>query len=318
VADYPTLNDWLRNAKPGSPWLPFFHGTAQDPGICGTLETILRRLEATNPSGLGSLKKRFGDDDEGNVFGLRTELLIGFQLAEAGIPFRFGGRAEPDVKCELTPEIWIEARTRSRDDVLLLQRDLRVALGNSPVNAILSFERRLAVSEGERNAIIRRVLEAVESRGTAHSISVLLPEIEGTCGIESSPFGTPSVFLGAVTSNLGVHMGEVERELHNVIAEKTDQSVRNAWSKDTLLVVDASRLGMAWLRPEEVWQGRLQQLSLDWGTRPFLGVVVVFAGLVSTSMRTTGVVRDGLPPQTMSCLSKVLYVLGCQVPTVRR
>jgi hypothetical protein len=158
----------------------------------------------TNPSGLGSLKKRFGDDDEGNVFGLRTELLIGLKLAEAGIPFRFGGRAEPDVKCELTPEIWIEARTRSRDDVLLLQRDLRVALGNSPVNAILSFERRLAVSERERNAIIRRVLEAVESRGTAHSISVHLPEIEGTCGIEPSLFGTPSVLLGAVTSNLGV------------------------------------------------------------------------------------------------------------------
>jgi hypothetical protein len=163
VPDYPTLSDWLRNAKSGSPWLPFFHGTAQDPGICGALETILGRLEATNPSGLGSLKKRFGDDDEGNVFGLRTELLIGFQLAEAGIPFRFGGRAEPDVKCELTHGVWIEARTRSRDDVLLLQRDLRVALGNSPVNAILSFERRLAVSEGERNAIIRRVLEAVES-----------------------------------------------------------------------------------------------------------------------------------------------------------
>ena len=191
VLDYPTLSDCLRNAKPGNPWLPFFHGTAQDPGICGTLETILRRLEVTNPSGLGSLKKRFGDDDEGNVFGLRTELLIGFKLAEAGIPFRFGGRAEPDVKCELTPEIWIEARTRSRDDVLLLQRDLRVALGNSPVNAILSFERRLAVSEGERNAIIRRVLEAVESRGTAHSISVPLPEIEGTCGIEPSPLTVP-------------------------------------------------------------------------------------------------------------------------------
>ena len=115
MPDYPTLRDWLRNAKSGSPWLPFFHGTAQDPGICGALETILGRLEATNPSGLGSLKKRFGDDDEGNVFGLRTELLIGFQLAEAGIPFRFGGRAEPDVKCEFTPEIWIEARTRSRD-----------------------------------------------------------------------------------------------------------------------------------------------------------------------------------------------------------
>ena len=105
MPDYPTLSDWLRNAKSGSPWLPFFHGTAQDPGICGALETILGRLEATNPSGLGSLKKRFGDDDEGNVFGLRTELLIGSQLAEAGIPFRFGGRAEPDVKCELTPEV---------------------------------------------------------------------------------------------------------------------------------------------------------------------------------------------------------------------
>ena len=190
--------------------------------------------------------------------------------------------------------------------------------GTPPSTRILSFERRLAVSERERNAIIRRVLEAVESRGTAHSISVRLPEIEGTCGIEPSPFGTPSVLLGAVTSNLGVHMGEVERELHNVIAEKTDQSVRNAWSKDTLLVVDASRLGMAWLHPEEVWPGRLQQLSLDWGTLPFLGVVVVFAGLVSTSMRTIGVVRDGLPPQTMNCLSKVLYAVGCQVPTVRR
>jgi hypothetical protein len=69
---------------------------------------------------------------------------------------------------------------------------------------------------------------------------------------------------------------------------------------------------MAWLSPEEVWLGRLQQLSLDWGTLPFLGVVVVFAGLVSTSMRITGVVRDGLPLQTMSCLSKVLHVLGRQ------
>ena len=128
MPDCPTLSDWLRNAKSGSPWLPFFHGTAQDPGICGALETILGRLEATNPSGLGSLKKRFGDDDEGNVFGLRTELLIGFKLAEAGIPFRFGGRAEPDVKCELTHGVWIEAseempRPRhDREDPALRQR----------------------------------------------------------------------------------------------------------------------------------------------------------------------------------------------------
>jgi len=83
-----------------------------------------------------------------------------------------------------------------------------------------------------------------------------------------------------------------------------------------VLVMDVSRLGMAWLRPEEVWKGRLQQLSLEWGTRPFLGVVLVFAGLVSTSMRTIGVVRDGLLPQTMSCLSKVLHVLGCQAVVV--
>jgi hypothetical protein len=47
-------------------------------------------------------------------------------------------------------------------------------------------------------------------------------------------------------------MSEIEREVGNVVREKTAQSTRNVWGAETLLVVDASRLGMAWLRPEEV------------------------------------------------------------------
>jgi hypothetical protein len=310
MSSYPVLREWLRDAKPASPWLPFINGSAQDPGFCNALETILERLERENPPGLASLRKRFGDDDEGNVFGLRTELVLGFHLAEAGVPFRFGGTGEPDFCCALAPDIWIEARMRGRDDLHLLQTDLRLALGSASVNVTLSMERRLVISEADRAATIERVLEALAAGTPTTPVSIHLPEVDATAGIEQSPFGSPSVFVGPVTADLAVHMSDIEREVGNVVREKTAQSTRNGWRAETLLVVDASRLGMAWLRPEEVWKGRLFALGPSWGSIPFLGVVVMFGGLTSTSIRAEGIFQDGLNSSIQGSLDHVLGAIG--------
>ena len=313
MSSYPILREWLQDAKPESPWLPFINGAAQDPGICDTLETILQCMEQVNPVGLASLRKRFADDDEGNTFGLRTELNLGFHFAQSGVPFRFGGTGQPDFYCALRPAIWVEARTRGRDDLRLLQRDLLLALGSASVTVTISMQRHLSISKGDRRAAIDGVVAALRDGVPTNSVSVYLPEIAGTAAIAASPFGSASVFVAPITSELGDHMNEVEREVGNVVREKTEQSTRNGWSSDTLLVVDGSRLGMAWLRPEEIWAGRLEALSPTWGTVPFLGVVVMFSGLTSTSIRAFGIMDDGLDPSIQDSLDDVLGAIGLHV-----
>ena len=108
-------------------------------------------------------------------------------------------------------------------------------------------------------------------------------------------------------------MSEVERELGNVVREKAEQSARNSWSSDTHLVVDGSRLGMAWLRPEEIRAGRLEMIRPSWGAIPFLGVVVMFSGLTSTSIRASGIMDDGLVPSIQNSLDDVLDAIGLHV-----
>jgi hypothetical protein len=300
--------------KPGNPWLPFVSGAVSDPGIGAALETMLSALETAGPPGLATMKKRFKDDDEGNVFGLRTELLLGYLLVEAGIPFTFGSAGQPDFHCELAPPMYIEARTRIKDDIVQLQGGLRQRLEdeNSSVLATLTLTRQLVIPEDLQVSIIDRIVRSAGQRTSGHSARVDLPEVEGTCAIEESPFGTSYVFLGFGGSDLSQHMDQAERELLNVIAEKTQQSIRNRWSKDTLLVVEASRLGMAWNRPEVVWAGRLEHLNLDWSSIPFLGLIVMFSGLTSTTARTFGIGRDDIPEVIKPSIARVLNVLGLQ------
>lgn len=308
---YPVLREWLRGSKPSNPWVPFLDGTLKDPGFCAALEEILERLERKSPPGLGSLRKRFGDDDEGNVYGLRTELLIGSHLAKAQVSFRFGSTGEPDFCCETDPNIWIEARMRGRDDLRLLQSELRVALQASSVDVTLTVERRLAISAENRQSTISTILAAVDGNGPSDElIRVPLSELAGTATIKSSPLGVSSVAVGPATTELAQHMNEVEREIGNVVVEKSRQSLRNDWSQDALLVIDASRLGMAWLRPEEAWKGRLASIAPSWGEIPFLGVIVMFGGLTSNRIQAEGVFRPDLGPPLRESVNRILGAIG--------
>jgi hypothetical protein len=277
------------------------------------METLLARLELANPGGLASLRKRFGDDDEGNVFGLRTELVLGYHLATAGVPFRFGDEGEPDFCCQGNPEIWIEARMRGRDDIRLLLIEMKQALAGLSVAVSVNMARRLAISASDRSTTIGRIVSALGGKVPSGPLTIHLPEVNGTASVEPSPWGSPSTTFGATSSALGPHLSEVEREIGNVVIEKTNQSLRDGWGPNTLLVVEASRLGTAWLRPEEMWRNRLTVLGPTWGSIPFLGVVVFFGGLTSTTIRAAGIFQDGLDPAVQASLDVVLLAMGLTV-----
>jgi hypothetical protein len=59
-----------------------------------------------------------------------------------------------------------------------------------------------------------------------------------------------------------------------------------------------------------VAQRRLRALGPSWGSIPFLGVVVMFGGLTSTSIRAEGIFQDGLNPSIQGSLDQVFGAIG--------
>lgn len=285
-------------------------GRPDSPSLLRPMERILASLDAAQPLRLAGKRRAFRNDlDETNALNLRVELLVGAKLAEAGITFEFGGQGAPDLTCVTFDEepISLEVTTRSRDDLARLHDELEHLLAGVPVQVEVTGPRRpLAIAASDRQAMGERILASCAELPSGGYTSVPLPEIDGL----SICMGTPPVGPGRVILNLGPalgdHMDEVTRELLNVMDLKTEQFSRNGWQRATLLVVDPTRLGLSWIRPESVWLGTLAQLMIDWTALPFLGLVVGFSSLDSTRFGGASIVRPDATAEELAAANRVL------------
>ena len=127
-----------------------------------------------------------------------------------------------------------------------------------------------------------------------------------------SLFGGPHVALN-ISPDLATHGQAVERFVLNAIEAKIEQSHRDGWDSDTVLVVDASRLGMGWLRPDSVWAGRLEAMGLPWDQLPFGAVAVVFSDLTHTGYHGSCVTRPSLADSSSAKVVPTLRHLGFDI-----
>lgn len=309
---YPVLGGWLSGAPANHPWA--FLLESSDPHVAPlaeAMEAILADLEGANPVRLPRKRAAFAQDIDG-ALNLRAELNVGSVLARSGCAFAFGGDGEADYECP-TPSgtAWAEVTTKSRDDLSRLYDELTEALrGHSVVAELRMAQRMLVIPEPQRRAACRRVVEAVEAMTGSYG-SVALPEIEGGVTLTTpSLFGGPHVVVDTSSPELTAHFKAVEQFVRNAIADKTEQSVRGHWSPDTVLVVDASRLGTSWLRPDAVWRARLEAMDLPWGALPFAAVAVVWSDLLQVGFHGACVTRPDLSESVVQLLRHLGFGSG--------
>jgi hypothetical protein len=172
----------------------------------------------------------------------------------------------------------------------------------------------LVIPEHVRRDVCARVLEAVKNMTGTYG-SVGLPELGGSAILNSpSLFGGPHVVL-AISPELSAHAEDVEQFVRNAIGDKVEQSTRGDWPTDTVLVVDASRLGLGWLRPDSVWAGRLEAMDLPWTELPFSAVAVVFSDLTKVGYHGSCVTRPDLAEISAVTVAPLLRSLRFDMTT---
>jgi hypothetical protein len=273
------------------------------------LEEILAELVRAGPDHLASKRKDFRQDTV-QVLNMRAELNVGHTLARSGVAFAFGGPGQPDYECTTdVGSVWVEVTTRARDDLSKLHDEIESSLRGHSVVVTLRLPRLVAIPEEIRKTVCVQVRGAFEAM-TGPDSSVGLPGIEGAAWLT-----TPSLFGGAhvlldIGSDLASHGAAVEQAALDTIALKVRQSARGGWPDDTVLVMDLSRLGMSWIRPDSVWGGRLEAMPLVWDQIPFGAIAVVFSDLTKVGFHGAQVTRPGLSGDRAGRVAEVLRRLG--------
>ena len=310
TARYATLADWLSGAPSDHPWLPFLKSTAPEmAALTLPLDRILAEIVRAAPARLASKRKDFRRDTDG-VLNLRAELNVGHTLARSGVEFAFGGPGQPDYECTTTGgPAWVEVTTRARDDLSKLHHEIETSLRGHRVVVTLRLPRLVAITKETRKAVCAQIQEAFDAM-TGPDSSVGLPGIDGQAWLTTpSLFGSAHVVLD-IGSDLASHGEAVEKAAVDTIALKVEQSTRGGWPDDTVLVMDLSRLGMSWIRPDSVWGGRLEAMPLVWERIPFGAVAVIFSDLTKVGFHGAQVTRPGLSSEQAGRVNEVLGHLG--------
>ncbi len=242
VADHPLLN-------PGLVALP--------QGLLDTLERIVAVLDDVVPLRVGRKQQAFRRlRSEPAFFELRSELLVAAKVAAAGVPFEFPAHA-PDLV--LDGKLGVEIGCRTLDAPWWLNQELTRLLPAERLGIELVFDGQpLHLARARLIEIALSIVDSCESatvRTTLRyedvGLTVRLFPVPDGCG--------PSLTFGLshpLSSDMSAHFAEVEREIENKLVEKA----RQASAIPTALLLDFARVGKSWLRPDAVWEPRLQAL----------------------------------------------------------
>jgi hypothetical protein len=112
-------------------------------------------------------------------------------------------------------------------------------------------------------------------------------------------------------------MIEIQEQVLLAILKKAEQSARGGWSGDTIVLVDASRLGASWLPAASTWTGRLSQMDLPWSDLPFAGVGVLFSNLAHNGLEGGLVLRPDLMAESYGVVEGLITAFGFVPPSGR-
>jgi len=284
--DFPALTSWMAGAVSDHP--------LNQPGFpswfLGALDEILQSLEDVRPLRLSQKRDAFRAlRSFSSLLELRAELLAASLLARAGVPFEFAAD-HPDLV--LTGEVGgIEVGTRALDSPRALHEELELRMADRPdLLIVLTFDHRPLKLGVER---VQQIVEDIAGRTyNEPTVNLRFDDAGLTVGITTGTGFESTQVVMNFGSELTDHLVEVEREIDNKLAEKR----RQAQKMPTILLLDFSRVGVAWLRPGSVW---LPVLRSKLSGEPFVGLGLMVSTLDSSLPLHLHMVLDESAPQGM-------------------
>lgn len=327
-SEFPDLSAWMPPV-PGHPlrkWIEKFESTG-DPGSYGArilapFDQMIREITGAGPARLPTMRSDFAAvRTEDDLLAVRAEMVVAARLARHQIAFDFGrrqGNTDPD----LLPrgmQIGVEIKTRRVDGISELHDELEAALDGiaAPVHAEISFDHRpLVVKAAERDRIVAAVLErcaraewgAVRfeldqpwTSSQTVAISVMLLPLEPA-------LPGSRVAIDEAGLELTAHLDDAGQAVLAVLDDPQKQ--RQARSRPTLLIVDAARVGTAWIRPPRIWVGPLEAGLAERPETPFIGVGMMTQTLDSVEFPVAVTLRPNAPAAQLDEVRTLLTGIG--------
>ncbi len=260
---------------------------------------------------------------------VRAELVAGAKLSKARVGFDFGMRGttpQPDLILR-EANLGIEVKARRLDALNDLEKQLESALADlelPPIVNVSCDERPLTTKAASRDTIVEAILNRIQNgefgsfvtqldqpwAATAQvaveiSISDQRDMFKTEDGKGVALTDTPAVQVSSGWTLSG-HLQDVEAKVLAVLTD--EQKVRQAHAMPTILLVDAARTGMAWIRPPHIWAARLaEQLPQD---TPFVGVGLMIPTLDNPDASFSIALRPNAPEEPLPAARKLIHDLG--------
>ncbi|MGW4596988.1 hypothetical protein ACWEOA_17020 [Streptomyces sp. NPDC004457] len=326
---FPFLQDWMDKASQGHPLRDYFDlangNGGTDSGasaIVTAFENIIEVLEEARPERLAGVRHDFRTaattDD---LLIPRAEMIAGAKLARAGIPFDFGrrnGATEPDLMLR-DMNLAIEVKARRLDGLQDLRDELQTALADVTPTVLVELRtdsQPLVIKKSVRDKVVEETVQRARGHNYGTAVTTvdqpwsarkrLLIHIglyQAADLMDGSRIIVTGGFWGAEP---GPHMMDVEDQVMAVLEDK--QKLRQANTRPTILLFDAARTGMAWIRSELVWAQRLAMRLPD--TSPFVGASVMTPKLDDPDVGISLGVRENLSAQDRAAVDELAHRLG--------
>ncbi|MEU1520106.1 hypothetical protein ABZ490_49725 [Streptomyces sp. NPDC005811] len=326
---FPFLQDWMDKALQEHPLRDYFdlasgNGAADSvaSAIITAFEDIIEALEKAKPERLAGVRHDFRKaattDD---LLIVRAEMVSGAKLARAEIPFDFGrrnGATEPDLMLR-DINLAIEVKARRLDGLQDLRDELQTALAGltPPVLVELRTDSQpLVVKKAVRDKVVEETVQRARSQNYGTAVTTVDQPWSARerllihVGLHQAgdPTGGSRIVVtgGFWGAEPGPHMMDVEDAVLAVLED--DQKIRQAGIRPTILLFDAARTGMAWVRSELVWAQRLA-MRLP-ATTPFVGVAVMTPKLDDPDVGIALGVRENLSAEGRAAVDDLARRLG--------
>ncbi|MGW1619945.1 hypothetical protein [Streptomyces sp. NPDC002172] len=327
---FPFLQDWMDKAPQEHPLRDYFdlasgNGATDSvaSAIVSAFENITEALETAKPERLAGVRHDFRKaattDD---LLIVRAEMVSGAKLARAGIPFDFGrrnGATEPDLMLR-DMNLAIEVKARRLDGLQDLRDELQAALADvtPPVLVELRTDSQpLVIKKDVRDKVVEETVQRARSQNYGTAVTTvdqpwsarksLLIHV-GVYQAADLTDGSRIIITGGFwNAEPGPHLMDVEDEVLAVL-EKDEQKLRQAGTRPTILLFDAARTGMSWIRTERVWAQRLATRLPD--TTPFVGAAVMTPKLDDPDAGIALAVRENLSAQDRAAVDDLARRLG--------
>lgn len=326
---FPFLQDWMDRAPQGHPLRDYFDLASGNGGtdsvasaIVTAFDNIIGTLEKAKPERLAGIRHDFRAASTTNDLLIpRAEMVAGAKLARAGIPFDFGrrnGATEPELTLR-DMNLAIEVKARRLDGLQDLRDELQAALADITPSVLVDLRtdsQPLVIKKAERDKVVEETVQRARSQNYGTAVTTvdqpwsarkrLLIHVGFYRAADLTEGSRIIVTGGFWGAEPGRHMTDVEDQVMAVLEDK--QKLRQANTRPTILLFDAARTGMAWVRSEQVWAQRLAIRLPE--TTPFVGAAVMTPKLDDPDVGISLGMRENLSPQDRAAEDDLARRLG--------